>query len=377
MSDKLIIRTSDRSTFKKCRQLWEFSSKIRLDYEPLRPKDYFEFGTAWHAAMEVWYYPNKGGLPPFLDPLREEAARAQFLATNAFQRKQQEELGFGGPDTDIEYAEREKLGQGMLSYYFGWSRIHDDFEPITVEHEFEVPITRDGGARMVKSPSTYYDWWVGDAPLPEDVYEVKYQGRIDGLVRDFRGHYFLLEHKSIGRESPTKWLQIDDQVGSYAWAMQKMLDIPIKGVIYTRSYKRYPEPPKILRDGSISCDKRQQTTASLFVEAVESAHPFRPAAETIADDDKYLNYHQFLTNPEVAPKFVERHITTRNPNQIEDIGKRIAMEAQDMLNDPFIYPNVSSINCNACSFFGPCLTKQDGGDWKYHLKSEFRKRDNG
>lgn len=373
MIDKLVIRTSDRAEFKTCRQRWDFTSKIRMNYEPLRPKDYLEFGTAWHVAMEVWYEPGDG----YQTPARERAAQAAFKQTTNDQQRTLEEFGYGGPDLDIEFDKRLALGKGMLNYYFGWARINDDFEPVTVEHEFEVPIETDSGWQY------YYNTRENriDGPFSERWHDyllpVVYQGRIDGLVRDFAGNYWLLEHKTAERESGTYWLQMDSQVGSYIYVFQRLLDRPIKGCIYTRAYKRFPQPPKVLTDGSISCDKRQQTTASLFVEAVEQAHSFRPAAETIADTEKYLNYHQFLTNPDVAPKFVERFQPTRNPRQIEGIGQQIAMEAQDMLNDPFIYTNVTPINCNNCAFKGPCLTKQDGGDWEYHLASEYRKRDNG
>jgi hypothetical protein len=371
MTDKHTIRTSDRATFRQCPELWNMTSKIRLNFEPLRPKAHFEVGTAWHAAMEALYDPEHWHDH---DTKLHRAWKA-FRDTTNDQQRNQEELGFGGPDLDIEFKERLELGRGMLEYYVGWSRINDDFEPVTVEHEFEVPITKEVRGEV-------WNLWYGDGDEGLHTYwtraegNVVYQGRIDGLVRDFTGAYWILEHKTAQKSGPTKWLMMDDQAGSYAWALQKMLGIPIKGIIYTRAFKQFPQPPKLLKsDGSVSCDKRQSTTAALFVEAVEQAHPFRPAAETITDDEKYFAYHQFLTS-DAAPQFVERHWLIRNPNQIEDIGRRIAVEAQLMLDDPAIYPNVSSINCNQCAFFGPCLTKQEGGDWMYQLKSEYWWRGN-
>jgi hypothetical protein len=65
----------------------------------------------------------------------------------------------------------------------------------------------------------------------------------------------------------------------------------------------------------------------------------------------------------------------RSLDNIEQIGQRIAVEAMDMLNDPSIYPTVTPINCNGCPFFGPCETRQRGGDWMYQLKSEFWERE--
>lgn len=352
MTDKLVVRTSDRATFKKCRQLWDFSSKIRLNYDTDKPIYHLLFGTAWHAAMEVLYLPGDD----YQTDVRTKAAHEAFEATIREQYRDVVRMGNDSPELDKEFDEMHVLGHKMITYYAGWAKFNDDFEPVTVEHEFEVPIDWKGNLLTV-----------GGAPIV-------YQGRIDGLVRDLRGYYWVLEHKSAAKEQATWWLQINDQVSSYEWALQGMLNIPIKGTIYTIAFKRAPEKPKVLKDGSVSCDRRQTTTASLFVEAIEEAHPFRPAFETITDNKKYFEYHQFLTNPDVAPKFIERHMLHRNPHQLEDVERRIAMEAQDMLNDPFIYPTVTAINCSSCPFKYPCLTRQDGGDWQYELASEYRKR---
>jgi hypothetical protein len=346
-----------------------------MDYEPLRPKDYFEFGTAWHAAMEAWYNPKlwdeKGGGS-------EQEARHAFHATNASQHEQLEEFGYGGPDLDEEFNQRHDLGQGMLNYFFGWSRLHDDFEPITVEHEFEVPL-----GSWCDSSVTLYPKHMGNVDAlndehphcnPEWHHDVVYQGRIDGFVRDFGGNYWILEHKTASKEGGTNWLAMDPQTGSYIWAFQKMLNVPILGVIRTVAYKRVAERPRVLKDGSISTDKRQSTTAGLFLEAVQEAYPFQPAHQTIADVPKYLDYHSFLANPDVAPKFVERHQLQRNPDEVENIGFEIAMDAEDMLSNPNITRSVSPMNCNPCAFYGTCLAKWENKDWKIILESEFVKR---
>jgi hypothetical protein len=374
MTDKLIIRTSDRGTFKKCRQYWDMSSPLRLNYEPTKPASHFVFGSAWHAAMESWYAPTTE-LGAYQSDGRAKWAKETFTAYINRQRRDLIENGWDGIELDNEYDEMLALGHKMIAYYVGWARIHDDFEPVTVEHEFEIEIPglcfheemTMRGPTVHTGPRTSKFCQLEGQPI-------YYQGRIDGLVRDFRGFYYILEHKSAAKEGSSKWLAINDQVSSYEWVFTR-LGIPVKGTIFTTAFKRAPEKPKKLKsDGSVSCDKRQTTTASLFVEAIEEAHPFRPAFETITDSEKYSTYHQFLTNPDVAPKFIERHVLHRNPHQLEDVGRRIAMEAQDMLNDPFIYPNISSINCNSCAFFAPCQNQQQGGDWQYQLASEYAKR---
>jgi hypothetical protein len=343
-----------------------------MNYEPMRPKDYYEFGTAWHAAMEAWYNPKlwdvKDGGP-------EQEARHAFHATNASQQKQLEEFGYGGPDLDEEFNQRHDLGQGMLNYFFGWSRLHDDFEPITVEHEFEVPILVPKDY-VALDPFLVNDvgqlWWYDGTGHTIQVF---YQGRIDGLVRDFGGNYWILEHKTASKEGGTNWLAMEPQTGSYIHSFQKMLDVPILGVIRTVAYKRVAGRPRALKDGSVSTDKRQSTTAGLFLEAVQEAYPFQPAHQTIADTPKYLDYHSFLANPDVAPKFVERQQLQRNEDEIENIGREIAMDAEDMLSNPNITRSVSPMNCNPCPFYGPCLAKWENKDWKIIIESEFVKRD--
>ena len=59
MPDKLIVRTSDRGTFRRCRELWNFTSKIRENWEYVPGVEALDFGTAIHAALEVYYDPDR------------------------------------------------------------------------------------------------------------------------------------------------------------------------------------------------------------------------------------------------------------------------------------------------------------------------------
>jgi hypothetical protein len=357
---KHIIRTSDRGTFKKCRQLWDFTSKIRYDYEPLVAKDYFDFGTAWHAAMEAYYEPemwndtNKGD---------QGLTLLAFLKTTNDQRLAYDKLGLLDVELDQDFDSRVELGKGMLYHYFEWSAGNDDFTPVAVEQEFEVQIGYEGPGGL------YFGSQYKDMPESDLVVPVYYQGRLDGLVKGSDGRYWILEHKTSSHETSTSWLDMDEQTGSYIFALEEKLNIDIVGVIWTRAMKRFPVPPSHNKKGkTLSTDRRQPTTAKLFLEELHNV------GETLATHPDYAEYFQFLLDPDAAPRFIHRERIERSREMTDDIGRRILMEAEDMLDNPHIYPTVTPMNCNSCPFKGPCLARQEGSDWVFMLESSFRKR---
>jgi len=371
--DKLVIRTSDRTLYKRCRLQWDFSSKIRMDYEPARSKFYYDFGTAWHAALAEWYNPERWTTASVDD--RAISAKQNFNASLNTQLKLYRDRGIDDMELEREFEEAMTLGPAMLDNYIPYSLERDDFTPIRVEQEFEVTIGHMFDGKFYAGHSG--EGIVGCTP-------VVYQGRVDALVQDLLGNYWIAEWKSAEKapSESNRWLAVDAQSGSYAWALQKMLGIPIKGVIHRTTLKRAPEPPRILKGGRLSIDKRQYTNYQLFSAKLRDICTTGDIAnnpEAIQRRynnalEEYGEYLEFLASPD-APKFIYSEQVTRNPNQIENIGKWIAAEAREMLSDPDIYPNPSSINCSICPFYGVSLAWQEGSDWRFILDSQFVKRD--
>jgi hypothetical protein len=341
-TDKWIIRTSDRQFFKKCRQLWDFSSKIRQDYEPLIAPKFFDFGSAVHKGLQTLYDPKTWHLDR---QVVESLSLKAFTDICSEQKGQYLRITDGDMaiDLEIDFKERIELGRGMLEYYFKWARKHDQgFTPKLVEVEFEVPIPR----LVIKG-------------LP-----VVYQGRVDLVVEDEFGEYWIWDHKTAAQFGTTQHLALDEQCGSYIWALKHKLGINIAGVVYNELRKKVPHAPHQNKNGFLSVNKQQDTTLDLFLEAME-ALGHTPSM--------YESYIEYLT--ECPKEFVRRTQVHRNRAEMEIQENRIRLEAIDMLNNPSIYPNPTKWNCDGCWFFAPCIATNENSDVQFLLQEGYRKRD--
>lgn len=368
--DKYIIRTSDRKDFKKCRQMWDFGSKMRQDWEPNTTAQPLRFGTAFHAAMEIWYKPETW---EWTTDERSNVLAAMAVAE--FHKSYPKPLGpDGNPITDAEMvAEWEAeslLGEAMLRNYFAQIAGKETLTPKLVEIEFEVPIVvpRDMW-RVVLTDTNFSLHSVRDGDkLIHHVLHYKglpvyYQGRLDMLAEE-NGHYYIVDWKTAAKFDPLNWLELEEQITSYAWALQLLLGIRIAGFIYAEFFKGAPSQPKINKNGSLSKDKSQSVTEKTYREAIDTL------GLPVGDYEEFLDY---LRNNE--RQYFRRELVQRSQQELEIAGRRIVLEAMEMVNEgTFIYPNPSKMNCNYCAFRSPCVLVNEGGDAEYALNAMFHKR---
>ena len=353
---KHIVRTSDRLTWKKCRRQHNFGSITRMNLVPLKPSKPLEFGTDWHEAMAALYDPttwhlvrNQKTREPVL-----EVVRQTFVAANrAHMKKQADENENVDEDTRFDYEERQSLGLGMLNAYFDWQITVDSFTPVKVEVDFEVPILTPDGAEM---RCDCHD-------LP-----VVYQGRLDGIVKDAFGWYWILEHKTTAQMGPTEHLILDEQTGSYAWALMQMLGIRVQGVIYSEAVKKVPHTPAPLlrsqQGRNFSVNKQQDTTYEMSVKALSEA------GEDLTQYQDFLEFLQLQGN-----KFFKRTQVHRNEHELRNQGLNIYYEVKEMLDPNTVsYPNPSRFNCMMCAFRAPCIAMNDGSDYEYLLQEDYKIR---
>ena len=338
------IHTSDRITFKKCRRKWDFSSPIRQGYKRKEGAKPLEFGTAIHAALEVYYNPETWN---WLKDDRREVVHGlvlmAFVQTNKLHRLARGE-NISEEDKE-DFAERQALGIGMLQNYFLWAPDNDAwFTPVCVEQKFEVPIDGVWGH-------------LDDQPM--------YRGKLDVLAVDKDDWYWIIDHKTAARlEEQGPFLELDEQCGSYAWAVQKQLGIRVAGVIYNELYKGHPLPPNLnknQREGRWYSVNRQQDTSYEM-----ALHTLTEANEPL---HLYEDYLTFLRND--GKQYVRRTITQRSQEELENLGMQIAGEVVDMLEDPKIYPNPDKFSCRWCDYQLPCLATNDGSDVKWILKENY------
>lgn len=365
---KYIIRTSDRKKFKECRLAWDLGSKIRQDLDSASNRTPLDFGTAIHAGLERWYDPQ------LWTGQRGARAALSVLAFEEAERKNKKrytEYGLMSDELLTELKERKELGTRMLETYINWSEHRDeDFTPVYTEIEFEVPITVP--RENFNLPIEFGLNVTTDPPsLTFHGNPVVYQGRLDLIIQDKDGYYWIMDHKTAGRlEDNTEFLTRDEQCKSYAWAIQRQLGIKVRGVIYNELYKGVPAPPerlKTTRKGlSFSTNRSQDTTFELALDTFKNEDR---AALRAGLYDPYLTFLK-----EEGREYVRRNRIVYTDEALAILGDQICYEAIDMLRDPFIYPNPNKWHCRWCDFKDVCEAKLDGQPVQWMLDTMFVKR---
>jgi hypothetical protein len=357
--DRYIIRTSDKGMFKRCRQQWDFGSKIRQNYEPKRLRHALDFGTAVHAGLEAYYNPDTWHMP---ESVKQASAVSHFAgAWGEYKVYATDDVQLADWHADLE------LGMAMICDYIK-EYAKDNWKPVKVEAEFEVPVIVPRGHSDIRHSFRFevqngneLMMWNREA---NDYLPVVYQGRIDLIIEDEQGHYWIVDHKTAKKFDSVEWLALDDQCGSYAWALQRMLGVTVRGVVYNELRKDAAHYPKVLKNGSLSKDKSQNTTLEMYVYAIKNQG---------LDPLDYRDILEYLGQQ--GNKFFRRTMVARSPHELENLEERIFLETVEMLSEPVIYPTPGKFTCTNCEFFQPCLAKQDGSDYAWLLNDQYRKRD--
>lgn len=350
------IHTSDRQTFKFCRRRWDWSSPMRRNLVPNALQFPLWFGTGVHFALENHYADNYDKHPDFVN-MRDFFDI--WWVNQTIDPHFQMWLENADDEEREELAAHHVLGVGMCDNYQQFSVIADHFQVMATERDFSVPLG--------------FDWY---DVRTDQVLPVHYRGRLDMIVRDQNGRYWIVDHKTAARIDDDYFLKLDmdEQCGSYLWAAQKEAqeyDLPwkeIDGVIYNVMKKAVPEsPPTTYQGKQLSMDRSNPTTPALFNMALDE-HGLWP---WFHGSEKAQAYYAFLEQ-EGWDMFFRRHPVRRNQHELTNIGLQICDEAWDMLSDPRIYPNPSgSYQCLRCAFRAPCLATNDGSDAEFMLEGNF------
>jgi hypothetical protein len=302
---------------------------------------------------------------------------AFLRSEDEFLAKAVEAAGTSTPTEQMiqDWTDRKELGLGMLKHYEAASPEWDKhWKPLLTEIEFEVPIPcrpSDLQQLVVGWPfkSTEDELWCWCVEHQE-YHQVVYQGRVDLVVEDTRdGRLLIVDHKTAGQFGGTDYFDLDEQSGSYAWALHKILGLNISGIVFNQLLKAVPKPPERLkkqRNGAwFSVNKSQRTTYELYYRTLEENN------EPIGPYIDFLEYLKENGNP-----FFRQVPVKRTMKEHATIERRILIEAIEMLDSPRIYPNPGMFNCMGCAFKVPCLAAQDGSDVTFILNENYQKRDN-
>lgn len=378
------IHTSTRRAFRSCRRRWYWSDR-EMWFPKVTPPP-LEFGVAFHKAMEAYYNPLMWGRS-FL--AQQGVALKAFSDECDRQLRRYRRLN-GEPEVEVleEYKARKTLGLNMIKYYTSAvSPVYDrGFTPVRVEVPFEVLIRGPQG-EIIRCTcdqcwKRFRNYLIrnGQTPQqrkPENFFglPVTYGGRLDMLAQDDIGRYWIFDWKTTSRlldeGKEESFLELDDQVASYVWALRTAYGIPVAGFVYVEIKKAYPQPPeelsRVYKGRKFSTNKQFLTTYQIYRNHVQ-----------VHDPD---GYHNGLYDDHLAwlrdegPRFHQRHQIHKNEHEIEEVGKNIYLEARDMIENPRIYPQPGRWSCPSCLYRQPCLGMNQGEDWQYMLETMFEKRE--
>ncbi len=181
------LRTSERGSFKRCPQRWEWGIKEELT--PRTAANPLWFGTLVHMALAEWY---RTGLKRGPHPAQTFEELIKDDSPDRIVK-----IPLDSEEAEKEYVDALDLGVDMLTRYIEeYGRDEKKFY-ISTEQDFQVWIPK---LRSKVKRGIHYD------------------GTFDGVYRDMdTGHIWLDEHKTAAGIN-LNHLPLDYQAGSY-WAM--------------------------------------------------------------------------------------------------------------------------------------------------------------
>lgn len=350
------VHISDIRTFRTCRRKWGWASPLKANLEPAIPYVPFFTGRAFHAALEYYYRDHT----PFDETLDK------YLTS---EEANMAEIGEMWPSEKEAFDEQIELIRSIIQHYSVWQAqdtktyCDNNLEFISLEQEFNIPLPIPKGVihPTLGIPSNGH--WHPHIHLG---------GRFDGVMRHIPSNtYWLWETKTTRSiQELTTSLANDEQCGVYMYAASKMLNVPIKGVLYNMVRKKAPSLPSVLKNGSLSKAVSVDTTHFMYQEEVKAMFPDF-SDETIEDE-----YGQILeTLRENEFKFFMRYPVYRSAYELEMLMANVYHTAMEMVNpNTVLYPAPSWLNCNFCSFKSACLTMNAGGNYEVLLEEEFVNR---
>lgn len=341
-----IIRTSDRSGFRRCRRRWGWQSHLRGNLTSIENASPLWFGSGFHYALEDFHGLRKHSSA-------KEAFKAYARATHRMSKATNQPFLL-----PFDFLELVQLGYGMLDYYTDhWLVARDPLKTFVWRGKPQVEVHA-----LIEVPfkSPHYD-------------RVLYAVTIDRVVEDEMGGLWLVDYKTAKRIQ-TLFYQTDPQISAYCWIARQLYGRPITGFIYQQHRKDVPDDPRILSTGKVSTAPSLKTSHRHYRRTLINLY-----GDVLRAPKENVDYLNYLNEQEddMKDRFIRRDKVYRNEHQAEAEGTKLLLELEEMLNpDLPLYPNPTR-DCGPgmCSFHAACVSMDDGDDWEYELEVGFRQKD--
>lgn len=211
--DSVIVTVTERGTFRRCRQMWDYASFNRQGLTSIRPPTALAFGSLVHKAHELW-----------LENLDADPSIIVGLAANTvldeLKKTYLKTVGVEPDARELEsFLDQVSLATEIfVNYKEHWgSSLPDGFTLMHAEQTIVIPI-----------PGT--DHFL--------------EGTLDGLMRDEGGRLWVLERKTYNTKPRIDAMMMNDQFIAYLWAIRQLGIGDIGGILYDGMWKRTRETEK-------------------------------------------------------------------------------------------------------------------------------------
>jgi hypothetical protein len=348
-SEQIMLRTSERSSYKRCQQAWKWGWVDRMKPQVEAPA--LRFGTLIHAALEERYPKGKKRGPhpaKTFERLYEEELK-----------EAQEEFGFW--DGDGEWANALEIGVDMLNGYVDTYGRDEEWEVLHSELPFQVPVfvtcPRCDGKGKVQTSRSGWDHCQACGRSGK-VYRYTYVGTIDGVWKNrMDGGVRLQDYKTCKNDAvkEARGKTLDEQATAYwTWGVDALIRMDI-----------LPERELRLLDGMLYTflrkakrDTRPQNAEGHYLNKDGSVSAKQPPA----------NFHRELVYRSEAERERARARALAEVEEMEMKRRRLAVNPED----PSVYKSPHFINCPMCQFRDICELHEIGEDWQSMAKVTMR-----
>jgi hypothetical protein len=370
----LLVRNSERQTFKRCEQMWWWNFVDLL--KPTEEGKALRFGDLVHRALEAHYIPGKKrGIKPWV--AYERIYKQQL-------REGREALNMVAEDQG--WVDAGELGVAMLrGYYDEFANTDAQYEVISSEQIFQVPLRLTIEQRKFVRSLT-------KKPIPR----ILVVGTMDGLWKPQTGLRrtrvpFIKEYKTTGKgvQEVLSALPMDEQAGTYwtfgpPWMWNHGIlpegEYP-SHILYTILRKQKPDERPEDDEGR----KLNKPTKAVLVEEYARRHkgaavPKGSTVETLIMElgPSSLKLGE-ISQKQPAPLFARQPVY-RDAAERDLMLQRCQVEAVEMiLKREGILPIKKNPgpqwqpNCKNCSFKDPCEVHESGGDYQSVFRALYHK----
>ena len=333
---------TERGGFRDCRRRWWYTTQERLQPKSAAALQ-LEFGNDMHEALDVYY---RGG--------RELAPAIRTFEWEWERTDAELEVRYGPFYQYIreEWQDHRQLGVDMLTYYDQFDRENGFFaevKEVAIEERAFVDILHPSMRTSLPGH-----------PL--------LSGKIDLVVEARNGGIWVVDHKTFDKQASESALEVDDQLTAYCYIYWRLSGVIPDGAMYNVLVKHPPRPPKTLKSGKVSVDKRQRTTWQLFQETARE----HDLSGLVAGD--YADYVDMLQRRGWTP-FFQRIGTRRTEQELLAFERRLYAEYRDMENatenEDMRYPNPSNRLCRHCPVLPICHAHETGDDVQYIVENGY------